>query len=68
MIDKTKMLILKKYPETKLKTCGNRFHKKGCYLSLKDKKVVTHSEEISGLVDYDKNNNIVGIDLRGFSY
>lgn len=56
--------IIKKYPEAVLESCGDRGHEKGCYLILNPEKgIVTHSEEQTVIIDYDKEGNIVGIDL-----
>ena len=60
------MPTLKKYPKAELQSCGQKKptnHKKGCYLKLTDKKI-SHSDDLSEVVvDFDKNNEIVGIEF-----
>jgi len=63
-----KLNPLKKFPDACLETCGDKHHKQGCYISLKKNKNVAHSEEIHAIIDFDKKNQIVGIDLEGFSW
>jgi len=60
--------VLKRYPKAKLETCGDKYHKRGCYISLREIKDVSHSEEISAVLDFNKKGDIVGIDLCGFSW
>jgi hypothetical protein len=54
--------ILKRYPKACLETCGDKYHKKGCYIKLR-KEMVTNSEERNVLLDYNKKGEIIGIDL-----
>ena len=55
--------ILKRYPRANLSNCGSSDHKKGCYIKL-TRKPVTHSEQQIVILDFDKNNNLVAIDLE----
>jgi hypothetical protein len=56
------MKIIKKYKDAKLLSCSKK-HKEGCYLKLEEKKI-KDSEERVVVLDRDKKNKIVGIDLK----
>ncbi len=55
--------ILEKYPNACLETCGDKKHKKGCYIKLRKGKI-EDSEELMVILDKDKEGNIIGIDLE----
>lgn len=62
--------IIKKYPKTRLETCGQRktkylpSHKKGCYLRLTNEEI-NHTEEYCGgvILDFNKNGEMRGIEF-----
>jgi hypothetical protein len=62
MKNKTEIKIIKKYPNAYLTSCGDKEHKKGCYIKLKNGKV-EHSEEMNVLFDYNKKFELIGVDL-----
>ena len=51
---------IKKY-KAELLGCGD--HPNGCYIKLENE-LVEHSEEQTVLLEFDKNDNLVGIDLQ----
>jgi hypothetical protein len=61
--------IIKKYPEAVLKSCGQRktktwkSHMKGCYLRLTDNDIKYSRDDLFIVVDFDKNNKLVGIEF-----
>ena len=57
-----KAKILKRYPKAYLETCGDKYHKKGCYIKLRHE-IVTNSKERNVLLDYNKKGELVGINL-----
>ena len=70
-----KEMILKKYPKARLETCGQRktktlgSHKYGCYLKLTDKDVEHSDDSLWIIVDFDKDDEIRGIEfVDGITY
>lgn len=61
-LETSKSKIVKRYPKAVLKSCGYKYHKKGCYLILKKDKI-KYSESANVLIDYNKKGEIVSIDL-----
>lgn len=61
--------IIARYSKARLESCGQRkskyfrSHKKGCYLRLMDKDVDYSDDSLFIVVDFDKNNKIVGIEF-----
>ena len=51
---------IKKY-EAKLTGCGD--HPNGCYIKLINEKV-KHSRDVYVILDFDKDDNLVGIDFQ----
>lgn len=47
-----------------LESCGQKDHKKGCYIRLKEEKSVCHSKPYSSVIlDYDSKGELVGIEF-----
>lgn len=63
------MKIIKMFTKARLTTCGQRkikdmnSHKNGCYLKLTNKDVSHSDDAIWTVVDFDKNNEIRGIEF-----
>ena len=55
--------IVKKFQKALLKTCGEKEHKNGCYLQLTNKDFSHSDDSLWIVVDFDKNNEIRGIDF-----
>jgi len=62
-------ICVKKYPEAMLKTCGQKKtkgwknHMKGCYLKLTNNNVSHSRDDLFIVVDFDKNDKLVGIEF-----